>query len=1159
MRLVPLSALVLAILCLTGCPDTGKPDDTGGLDSNLVDLDGDGVTADEDCDDSDPDVYPGAEETCNALDDDCDGEIDEGAGELVYADADDDGWGNAEVTTNACSTGDGWVDTVGDCDDEDPDVHPDAEEICNGVDDDCDGDTDTGASDAPEWYADADGDGFGDPTEAVTACESPSDAVDPAVGEDCDDDDDTIHPDADEICNGVDDDCDGDIDEDAVDAPAWYADADGDGYGDPEVTSAACEAPSGTVDPALGEDCDDADAGIHPGAAEHCDGVDEDCDGDVDEDGEVVDGDTWYADSDGDGFGDAGSTLEACGLPSGYVADASDCVDTDASMYPGAIDVCDDKIDGNCDGEIDEGCDIEEHCGVIRADETWSADVEHLVTCTVSVYGTAYPVLTIEDGAVVYFQGGTALNVGTSTYGSLVVEGSTAGVLFTSDDASPAEADWDGVKFGSYDDGSWLEGVTLEYAGDNGKGGIYVYGASPAILDSVVRYNDHAGIYGSSSAFPTIEGSEISSNLGHGIELTSTSGLDGTAGPTFVDNVITGNSGYPMEIAAAYADQLDASSGFTGNGEDFVALLGDTIPWDGTWQNLGVPFLVQGDLNIEHSTDDPVLTIEDGVELQFQTGTDIEVGVGNPGSLWVQGTILGVTFTSDQASPSEGDWDGLYIGSDDGGSDLEGLTVSYGGDNGYGGIRLSGAAPALRSCIVSYSSESGLYASGGAEPAVSDSSFEHNADYGVEINSSSGLYTIGGPTFTGNTLTSNAGYPMILPANFAGQLDASSSFVGNGDDAVVLRSDDVTADATWQALDVPFLAEGDIEVEGPAAPELILEDGVVLLFEPSIAMEVGRNDTGTMVTNATSAGVLLSSSASSPAPGDWDGLYMGTHADGSALVGVTVEYAGANGYGGVRVYSHSSSYSGCTFQQNLEHGMSVSSAEPAITDSTFQDNEYDGLYIATSGGLSTTGSPSFTGNTATGNGRYPVQLPAASIGELDASSSFTGNTQDAIYVLGDTVEYTATWQALDVDYVVEDDIEIEGSSNPMITIEDGVTMRFETNAGLLVGDGDAASLQALGSSSVGITFTSASATPAAGDWDGVKLDSRCDAADVLMEWVTVEYGGDNGKGNLYIYGCDATIADSLMAYSSTWGIYVSSASPTITDVTYLGNTSGDRY
>ncbi len=1157
MRLVSLAASALIAVSLAGCPDPGKSDDTGGLDSNLVDLDGDGVTADEDCDDSDPDVYPGAEEICNALDDDCDGEIDEGAGDVVYADADGDGWGNDEVTTNACSTGDGWVDTTGDCDDEDPDVHPEADETCNGVDDDCDDDIDEDAVDASEWWTDGDGDGFGDPAAVVTACEAPSGAVDPSAGEDCDDGDADIHPDADELCNGVDDDCDGDIDEDAVDATGWYADVDGDGYGDPAAVTTACEAPSGAVDPAAGEDCDDGDADIHPGATEHCDGVDEDCDGDIDEDGEVVDGSTWYLDADGDGYGDAGSTLEACSMPTGYVADDSDCEDGDASMHPGAEDVCDDKIDGNCDGEVDEGCDIEEHCGVIRTDETWSADVDHLVTCTVSVYGSAYPVLTIEDGAVVYFQGGTALEVGTSTYGSLMVEASTHGVLFTSDDASPSEADWDGVKFGAYDDGSWIEGVTIEYAGDNGKGGVYVYGASPAILDSVIRYNDSAGIYGSNSAFPTIEGTTISSNLGHGLELSSTCGLDSTAGPTFVDNVVTGNSGYAVELAAAYADQLDASSSFTGNGEDYVALLGDTIPWDGTWQDLGVPFLVQGDLNLEHSTDDPVLTIEDGVELQFQTGTDFEVGVGNPGSLQVQGTTLGVIFTSDQAVPAEGDWDGLYIGSDDGGSDLEGLTVSYGGDNGYGGIRLSGATPALRSCTVSYSSESGMYVAGGAEPAVSDSVFEHNAEYGVEINSSSGLYTIGGPTFTGNTLSDNASYPIILPANYAGQLDASSSFTGNGDDAVVLRSDDVTTDATWQALDAPFLAEGDIDVEGSASPELTMEDGVIVLFDPAVSFEVGRNNTGTLVATGTSTGILLSSSATSPAPGDWEGVYMGTDADGSALEGVTVEYGGDNGYGGVRVYSNSSSYIGCTFRDNLEHGMSVSSSEPLVQDSVFQDNELDGLYLSTSSGLSTTGSPSFTGNTSTGNGRYAVQLPAESLGELDSSSSFTGNTSDYVYVLGDTVENTATWQALDVDYLVEGDVEIEGSSTPLITIEDGVTMRFETNAGLIVGDGDAAAFNAAGTSAAGITFTSASATPAAGDWDGIKLDSRCDAADVVLDWVTVEYGGDNGKGNLYLYACDATISDSTVAYSSSWGIYTSSASPTLTNITYVGNTIGD--
>jgi large repetitive protein len=350
----------------------GTTDETTAVDALVFfsDLDGDGygdeateasgcelpvgsTLRDGDCDDQASGISPDAVELCDELDNDCDGETDEGDSSdalLWYADGDADGYGDAELPSTACSQPDEHVADSTDCDDNNNDVRPDASELCNGRDDDCDGDVDEdGASDAATWFMDGDGDGFGEPGTSLDACSQPVGYV--SDGTDCDDNDDDSHPGAAEYCNGSDDDCDEETDEgDAVDALDWYADTDGDGYGDPEVSQRACAEPDGFVSD--NSDCDAGDAAVYPEAVEACNGIDDDCDGETDEYG-AIGGSLFYGDSDGDGFGDEEVSVESCVQPDGYVADSTDCDPQDDDIYPGAAELCND-VDDDCDEETDE-------------------------------------------------------------------------------------------------------------------------------------------------------------------------------------------------------------------------------------------------------------------------------------------------------------------------------------------------------------------------------------------------------------------------------------------------------------------------------------------------------------------------------------------------------------------------------------------------------------------------------------------------------------------------------------------------------------------------------------------------------------------------------------------------------------------------------------
>jgi len=189
--------------------------------------------------------------------------------------------------------GDGFSINEGDCDETNDTVYPNAPELCDGLDNNCNSETDEGL-DIPVWYEDADEDGFGNTEVSLTQCDAPEGYV--ADNTDCDDDNDTIYPGAPELCDGFDNDCNG-TEDDLETFPTWYFDGDNDGYGTDDNTLQQCAQPDGYV--AEGGDCDDTTADFGPGVEEICDGIDQDCDGLTDEQLQSL---LYYEDSDGDGL-----------------------------------------------------------------------------------------------------------------------------------------------------------------------------------------------------------------------------------------------------------------------------------------------------------------------------------------------------------------------------------------------------------------------------------------------------------------------------------------------------------------------------------------------------------------------------------------------------------------------------------------------------------------------------------------------------------------------------------------------------------------------------------------------------------------------------------------------------------------------------------------
>jgi len=307
-----------AAACVSTPPDL---DADGHADGLCLDIDG--LPLGDDCDDTDRSRFPGNVEYCDdeGHDEDCD------LSTFGVRDQDLDGYGDA-----TCCNRDGDTLNCGDdCNDLLRAQNPDTAEVCDGFDNNCDGEVDEGLTIL--GFVDGDRDRFGAGPEVPFCPGTPGYAVQDG---DCNDDERMVNPGLNELCSdGVDNNCDDKVDDGFVPS-TWYRDVDGDGFGNVlGGVEMSCEIVPGYA--LYGNDCSDGDPLSFPGADERCDGLDNDCNGSADH----IVGPDNLEDDDGDGAPDF-----LCGLF------YSDCNDNAALVYPGAPELCD-NVDNDCNGVID--------------------------------------------------------------------------------------------------------------------------------------------------------------------------------------------------------------------------------------------------------------------------------------------------------------------------------------------------------------------------------------------------------------------------------------------------------------------------------------------------------------------------------------------------------------------------------------------------------------------------------------------------------------------------------------------------------------------------------------------------------------------------------------------------------------------------------------
>ena len=368
------------------------------------------VSASIDCNDNNAAINPGVTEICDLAntDENCNGladNADSGAADLgksnFYADADSDTY-TVATATRYCDIVVGYVASVSapiDCNDNDAAINPGATEICDAanVDENCNGladNADATAADSGKtnFYADIDNDTY-TLASASRFCDSVTGYRTAAsLLTDCDDTNAAVYPGAVENCanDGVDNNCNGEANSDAeaIDSVAYFVDFDADNFGSSvAVAQQSCVAVVGSV--LDHTDCNDASAAVYPGAVENCanNGVDNNCDGSNLE-SDAIDRTTYYADTDGDGAGDASTATLSCTQAAGYVTVAGDTCTNDANkLAPGGCGCGTPDTDANADGNPD--CYGQIAALTLAADQTYYAAGEQvLVRVNMGVSGT---------------------------------------------------------------------------------------------------------------------------------------------------------------------------------------------------------------------------------------------------------------------------------------------------------------------------------------------------------------------------------------------------------------------------------------------------------------------------------------------------------------------------------------------------------------------------------------------------------------------------------------------------------------------------------------------------------------------------------------------------------------------------------------------------
>ncbi len=359
-----------------------------------------------------------------------------------------------------------------------------------------------------------------------------------------------------------------------------------------------------------------------------------------------------------------------------------------------------------------------------------------------------------------------------------------------------------------------------------------------------------------------------------------------------------------------------------------------------------------------------------------------------------------------------------------------------------------------------------------------------------------------------------------------------------GSEPSVTISEDITSNTTWTKDEV-YLISGTVEVKNNAV--LTIEPGTTIKFDKNAELDVGSSSYGTVIAKGTaSEPITFTSNTESKSKGDYYGIWLFDGANNCEFEYCTFEYGGgyAKTNGEVNLLSTNASFKNCTFTQSAGYGIYVE----------------DGGFKA------------FSANTFSNNANNPIYIYGNYVQTIGTGNSFDAGTFIDVYSDDINKSGTLVWKNHKIAYQILGDISIGSSSGTTVKIEPGCVLKFTKSAEFSIGGTDIyGAIDAQGTATDSIFFTSSAASPTNGDWYGLWFYSGTESA-TKFDYCHIAFAGgyDVHSGNFNLYNNETatvSISNTTISNSAGYGIYVSSGQtpPSISSITYYNNSQGNYY